>query len=292
MSEEGSDFGSRLDKWNSAVVGNLQAGDDASMLAEYSLQLARVLAFPELDVQAYLGKIDAIKEHILASLKKSPTSPPRPTFVIEKINEQMFQVERFSPNADDYYNPLNSYLNIVLDKKKGIPITLCIVYLRLANSVNFPMVPVSFPAHFLVKHVMQGEHGEIIVDPFNSGRIMDDYSLKTLLEQSFPQQNVPLTKSFLEAATCAQVIIRMLNNLKSSYSEVHDIARYELANEMVLAIDKYNPDAIRDKGVILHNRGKSAEALNALNSYLEIDPEAVDADEVLELIRQIRQGLK
>lgn len=292
MLEGGADSGSWLADWEDTVVSKIRTRDDPFSLAEYALHLSRILAYPGLDVQGYLDRIEEVRNRVLAALKKSPTSPARPTFVIEKLNEQMFQVERFSPNTEDYYNPLNSYLNVVLEKKKGIPITLCVIYLRLANSVNLPMVPVSFPAHFLVKHVMQGENGEIIVDPFNGGRIMDDYSLKTLLEQSFPHQNIPLTKSFVEAATSAQVITRMLNNLKASYSEVSDIGRYERANEMILALDRYNPDAIRDRGVLLYKSGNATEALNSLNSYLEIDPEAADADEVLELIRQIRQELK
>jgi regulator of sirC expression with transglutaminase-like and TPR domain len=82
----------------------------------------------------------------------------------------------------------------------------------------------------------------------------------------------------------------MLNNLKASYYEAQDMERYEAANEMVLAIDQYNPDAVRDKGVVLLKKGRADEALEVLNTYLEIDPEAQDADEVLDIIRQIRSG--
>jgi regulator of sirC expression with transglutaminase-like and TPR domain len=85
-------------------------------------------------------------------------------------------------------------------------------------------------------------------------------------------------------------MVRMLNNLKGSYYEVQDMEKYELANEMVLAIDQYNPDAIRDKGITLLKKGMVEDALNVLNMYLEVDPEAADADEVLDIIRQIRSG--
>ena len=80
----------------------------------------------------------------------------------------------------------------------------------------------------------------------------------------------------------------MLNNLKSSYYESHDVDKAELANEMIMCMDQYNPDAIRDRGMILLKRGKSSDALEMLSSYLEIDPEATDADAVLDIIRQIR----
>jgi len=96
----------------------------------------------------------------------------------------------------------------------------------------------------------------------------------------------------VKKATPVQVIIRMLNNLKGSLYEAQDIEKYTIANEMVLAIDRYNPDAIRDKGIMLLKKGDSPEALKVLNSYLEINPEAEDADEILDIIRQIRSGMK
>jgi regulator of sirC expression with transglutaminase-like and TPR domain len=162
--------------------------------------------------------------------------------------------------------------------------------MRVARSVSFKMYPVNFPGHFLIKHILEDNSGEIIVDPFNGGRIMDDYSLKALIEQAYPQQNIPLTHALVEKATAAQVLIRMMNNLKGSYYEAQDIDRYNIANEMVLAIDPYNPDAIRDKGIVLLKKGDPSEALKVLNSYLEINPEAEDADDVLDIIHQIRSG--
>jgi regulator of sirC expression with transglutaminase-like and TPR domain len=97
-----------------------------------------------------------------------------------------------------------------------------------------------------------------------------------------------LTHAFVEEATAAQVIIRMLNNLKESYYEAEDLEKIEIANEMIIAIDHYNPDAIRDKGMILLKEQKPLKALEMLNLYLELDPEAEDADTVLEIIKQIR----
>jgi regulator of sirC expression with transglutaminase-like and TPR domain len=113
-----------------------------------------------------------------------------------------------------------------------------------------------------------------------------------LIDQTYPQQNIPLTHALVEKATAAQVVIRMLNNLKGSYYEIQDMDRYNIANEMVLAIDRYNPDAVRDKGIILLKKGDPSEALKVLNTYLEINPEAEDADDVLDIIRQIRSERK
>ena len=279
-----------IEDWRSSVVIHVTSSDDTDRLAEYALHLARILAYPSLDVSGLLSSIDTMGQEVALMLKKSGNMPPRPTQIIEKINDLLFNVQKFKANTDDYYNPLNSYLNIVIERKRGIPITLCILYMRVARSVSFKMYPVNFPGHVLIKHILEDNSGEIIVDPFNGGRIMDDYSLKALIEQAYPQQNIPLTHALVEKATAAQVLIRMMNNLKGSYYEAQDIDRYNIANEMVLAIDPYNPDAMRDKGIVLLKKGDPSEALKVLNSYLEINPEAEDADDVLDIIHQIRSA--
>lgn len=283
---------SLIQDWKSSVVKDITSSADADRLAEHALHLSRILAYPGLDVPAVLAKIDSMGQEVAQLAKKSLSTPRRPTQIIDKINEYLFSAQKFKANTDDYYNPLNSYLNIVIERKTGIPITLAILYLRVARGVSFRMDPVNFPGHFLVKHVLEDNSGEIIVDPFNGGRIMDDYSLKALLDQTYPRQNIPLTHALAEKATPSQVIIRMLNNLKGSYYEAQDMDRYGIANEMVLAIDQFNPDAIRDKGIMLLKNGDPPEALKVLNSYLEINPEADDADEILDIIRQIRSGMK
>jgi regulator of sirC expression with transglutaminase-like and TPR domain len=282
---------SLISDWKNSAVSEITSSDEIDNLPVYALHIARILAYPDLDVPATLARIESMGQRVAAMLKSSNT-PRRPTLIIEKINELLFNVEKFKANTTDYYNPLNSYLNVVLERKTGIPITLSVLYAAVAKIVGFRMHPVSFPAHFLVKHVLEDGSGEIIVDPFNGGRIMDDYSLKSLLDQAFPRQNIPLTHALVEKSTPAQVVIRILNNLKGSYYESQDMQKYSLANEMVLAIDQYNPEATRDKGVMLLREGESKEALRILNMYLEINPEAEDADEILGIIRQIRSGPK
>jgi regulator of sirC expression with transglutaminase-like and TPR domain len=279
-----------IDDWKKSVVCHLDESNDPDRLAEYALYVAKFLAYPELDIDSSLLAMDPICRRVAEKLKTSPIRPARPTFIIEKINECLFIEEKFKPNIDDYYNPLNSYLNIVLQRKTGIPITLCLLYIHVARSVNFKLYPVNFPTHFLVKHIMDGENGEIIVDPFNGGRIMDDYSMKTMLEQSFPRAKISLTRSLVERATPAQVVIRMLGNLKASYYEAQDFQKYETSNEMVLAIDPYNSEAVRDRGMLLLKSGRSREALDSLDTYLEINPEADDADEILDIIRKLRSN--
>jgi regulator of sirC expression with transglutaminase-like and TPR domain len=281
-----NNFQCLIEDWKVNVVNPVVSSNDADALAGYALHLSRILAYPDLNVNSTLKKIDAMGEELRQSIKKF--MPLRPTQIIEKINEYLFRDKEFKANIQDYYNPLNSYLNIVLQHKSGIPISLSILYMRIACCLNFKLYPINFPGHFLVKHILDSDKNGIIIDPFNGGRIMDDYALKALLDQLYPHQNIPLTRAFVEEATAAGVMIRMLNNLKESYYEAQDLNKVEIANEMIIAIDHYNPDAIRDKGMILLKGRKPLKALEMLNLYLELDPEAEDADTVLDIIKQIR----
>jgi regulator of sirC expression with transglutaminase-like and TPR domain len=275
--------------WKANVVNSLGSGDDTERLAEYALHVSRILAYPDLDVKDILDKIDAMGRELILATKES--MPLRPTQIIEKINNYLFKEKKFKANLQDYYNPMNSYVNVVLEQKSGIPITLSLIYIRVAHILKFKLYAVNFPAHFLVKHILEGENSEIIIDPFNGGRIMDDYTLKELLDQFYPSQNIPLTRAYVAKATLAQVMIRMLNNLKGSYYESQDIDKAEIANEMITAIEPHNLDAVRDKGMILLKRKNPLEALEMLNMYLELDPEVEDADTVLDIIRQVRVEL-
>ena len=274
-----------IEDWKVNVVNSLGSDNDTERLAEYALHVSRILAYPDLDVKYMVDKIDALGKELVLTTKE--LMPLRPTQMIERINNFLFKEKEFRANLQDYYNPLNSYINIVLEQKSGIPITMSILYIRIAYLLKFRLYAVNFPAHFMVKHIL-GDSSEIIIDPFNGGRIMDDYTMKELLDQFYPGQNIPLTRAFVQKATSSQVIIRMLNNLKGSYYESQDIDKAEIANEMIIAIESDNPDAVRDKGMILLKRKKHLEALDKLNMYLELYPEAEDADAVLDIIRQVR----
>ena len=274
-----------LNDWHKNVVSEIKI-NDPSKLAEYALHISRIVAYDHLVIKDELSKIDEIGKKIVRSMKNS--SEIRPTQLIEKINHQLYKIENFKGNQDDYYNPSNSLLNIVIKRKTGNPITLSILYIQLAHSVNFRLYPVNFPSHFMVKHVLDDEENEIIIDPFNEGRIMDDYSLKELLDHFYPKMNIALTRKLVDKASNHDVIIRMLNNLKTSFFECQDLYNAELVNEMILDINNDDQHSLRDKGMIfLHNK-RYEQALEFFNLYLERFPEANDVDNILELIRKIK----
>lgn len=275
-----------IEDWKNVVATPIRMTEDTRRLAEYSLHVSRILAYPELNIGSISRQIDGLGNEL--SQKVRDPKRLRPTQLIEELNDFFFNKVKFKPNAHDYYNPANNYLNMVLERKTGIPITLSIIYMRIASVLDFMLFPVNFPAHFLVKYILDDQSAEIVIDPFNMGRIMDDYSLKELLERSYPRQNMVLTKALLANATVSQVIVRLLNNLKNSFYESDDLERAELANEMIISIDETNPFAMRDRGMIFLKRGQQMEALATLSKYLELHPETNDADTILELIRQIR----
>ena len=274
-----------LNDWHTNVVSHMTI-NDPSKLAEYALHISRIVAYDHLIIQDELLKIDEIGKKIIKSMKN--LSESRPTKLIEKINHELYKIENFKGNRDDYYNPSNSLLNIVVKRKTGNPLTLSILYIQLAHSLNFTLYPVNFPSHFMVKHILDDEENEIIIDPFNEGRIMDDYSLKELLDHFYPKMNIALTRKLVDRASNPDVIIRMLNNLKTSFFECQDLDNAELVNEMILDINSEDQHSLRDKGMVFLQKKNYKQALEFFNSYLEKFPEANDADTILELIRKIK----
>lgn len=274
-----------LNDWHTNVVSHMTI-NDPSKLAEYALHISRIVAYDHLIIKDELLKIDEIGKEINKSMKNYSES--RPTKLIEKINHQLYKIENFKGNRDDYYNPSNSLLNIVVKRKTGNPLTLSILYIQLAHSLNFRLYPVNFPSHFMVKHVLDDEENEIIIDPFNEGRIMDDYSLKELLDHFYPKMNIALTRKLVDRASNPDVVTRMLNNLKTSFFECQDLDNAELVNEMILDINSEDQHSLRDKGMVFLHKKNYKQALEFFNSYLEKFPEANDADTILELIRRIK----
>jgi regulator of sirC expression with transglutaminase-like and TPR domain len=276
--------------WEKNVVSRLNEKENIKEISEYALHIARIINYPDLSIDLYMKHIEEIGEELRRRIKNPKDM--RPTCIIEKFNEFFFDDIKFHPNINDYYNPINNYLNIVLEKKIGIPITLSIIYIHLASFLNFELQPVNFPSHFLVKYTLDKDSNEyIIIDPFNKGRIMDDYILQDLLNKVNPKLKVSISNSLLEKASPSQILIRILNNLKNGYVEVDDIEKIEIINEMILSLDRFNPEAIRDSGIILYRNKNLKESLKRFYKYIELNPEAEDIDKILELIRQIRNEI-
>ena len=153
--------------------------DPKYSLVEKCLKMAQAFEYTDLNITEYVQKLDAMGK----VLRDSLSDVKNPTYLISMLNEYMFDTLGFAGNLDDYYNPKNNFLNIVIDKKIGIPLTLSIIYVELAKHIDLDLRLVGFPSHFLVKH-----SEEIILDPYGRGRLLTIDDLHEILDTNYGER--------------------------------------------------------------------------------------------------------
>ncbi len=248
-------------------------------LIEKCLKLAQILEYPELDISKYIQKIHELGN----SLKLKIGTGKNPTYLISMLNEYFFEERGFLGNEEDYYDPGNSFLNVVLDKKTGIPITLSIIYSEVAKYIGLDLRIVGFPGHVIVKY-----KDEIILDPFYHGILLTIEDLEENLNRNFGE-DVELIPEYLNEATTEQLLARLLRNLKNAYTQSYAYDKAIRCADMILEIQPESTEEIRDKGILEERLLHYDKALPLLNKYLELEPEAEDADFILELIKSVRE---
>jgi len=248
--------------------------EDASLpLLEAAVAIAQH-DFPRLDVQATLAEVDTLA----ARLRRRLAADAAPMQRLRLLNRFFFQELGFSGNVNDYYDPRNSYVHCVLETRRGIPITLALLYVELANQVGLDACGISFPGHFLAKvHMPQGE---IVIDPF-TGQSMSRDALDALL---VPYRRrgamsglgeAPLG-SFLQPARPREVIARMLRNLKEVFRSSQDAARLLAVAERLVILLPDVWEERRDRGLVHAALGARFPAMADLAGYLEHAPDAPD----------------
>jgi regulator of sirC expression with transglutaminase-like and TPR domain len=257
------------------------SSDTKYNLVEKCLKLAQLLEYPELDIQEHVEEINQIAK----SLRVKLSDVKNPTYLISMLNEHIFSTLGFKGDTEDYYNPKNNFLNEVLDKKSGIPITLSIIYVEVARRIGLDLRICGFPSHVVVKY---GE--EMVLDPFGGGRLLSVEDLEEILYRNFGEE-IEFSPEFLDDLPEDKVLVRIIRNLKNSYSQSYAYDKALRCINMILAVEPDSADEIRDKGIIQERLLNYEEALQYLNKYLEIAPEAPDVDFVLELIRNTREKL-
>ena len=248
-------------------------------LVEKCLKLSQVLEYPDLNISEYIQKINDIGQ----SLKMNITNVDNPTYRISILNEYLFEQYGFKGDTEDYYNPKNNFLNEVIEKKSGIPITLSIIYSEVAKHIGLDLRIVGFPSHVIVKY-----NKEIILDPFNGGKLLKIENLKEILDRNFDGQ-VEFLPEFLNEINEEKILIRLIRNLKNSYVQSYSYEKAMRCTKMILGLDPNSPEEIRDKGILEERFLNHDAALQLLNQYLEMAPNAEDADFVLDLIKSIRE---
>lgn len=250
---------------------------DATLnLAEAALYIAQE-EYPDLDVAEYLNALDTMATEVQERLG-AETYPLR---IIRKINQYLYEDLGF--RGENYHDPRNSFLNDVIERRNGIPLTLSILYLEIAKRIDFPMVGIGMPGHFLIRP--DQEEMEIFVDPFQKGEILFMEDCKQKLNAIYSK--VPFRSEFLAPVGPRQILARMLNNLKYIYLEQRDLHKSLAAIDRILLIFPEASRERRDRGFLYHQMERWSEARSDLEDYLAGQPRPEDILLVRHLLGQI-----
>ena len=271
----------RLD-WDSVIA---QADiDDASVdLAQAALLIAKA-EYPDLDIDHELGLLDS-----LAAGAGHRLGDNRDTiFTINTLSEYLFDEVGLQGNTDDYYDPRNSYLNQVLKRQLGIPITLSLVYLEVGKRLGIPLVGIGMPGHFLLRH---RDETELFVDPFNRGILLSEEECAQRLNQ-ITQNRIDWDPRYLNPISNREYLARMLNNLKSIYLQQGNFQRALSIMDRLVTLRPHALSEVRDRGLVKHRLGINQGAADDIAIYLRTAPPGPDSEELRELLEQIEESLK
>jgi regulator of sirC expression with transglutaminase-like and TPR domain len=269
-----------------AYFSSLVQSDEQFPLLEAAICLAQD-EYPDLDVQQVLGDVD----QLLARLKRRLPSDAPALQRLRLLNQFFFRDLSFGGNLNDYYDPDNSYISAVLKTRRGIPITLAVLWLELASGLGLQANGVAFPGHFMVK--VNLPKGQVVMDPF-TGQSLSREELSERLEPLRHRSGladdfeVPMGL-YLQAAAPREIIARMLRNLKEIHQSQQDWARLiAVLDRLVLVNPRSWPD-YRDRGLAWAAQGQPRRALSDLETYLAHAFDALDRQAILERVAEIQQ---
>lgn len=252
-------------------------------LVEASL-LISLEDYPRLDIGHYLEEVDAWSGAASERLEGSLDIER----IIETINRILFDEEGFRGQNDDYYDPRSALLNEALDRHAGLPITLSILYIEISRRVGVDAAGLSLPGRFLVK--FSGEFGQIVVDPFDGGRVLSTIELQKILDEMYGG-GVKLREHHLRSFSRKEILARELAQLKAAYLAQRDLQRAAASSDRLLILDERDPYEIRDRAAIAVQMHAYAQAIELFERYLELAPSAEDQARVREQIAYLRAWL-
>ena len=256
-------------------------GDEDVDLVLVNLEIARD-AYPDLDKDDVLDRLDALADRVRD--RCTPGAGARA--VIGQINWVLFVEEGFRGNTEDYFDPANSYLNEVFDRKLGLPISLSVLYRAVALRVGLTLACVNLPMHFALKVV--GRDEPLFVDPFHEGRMLNLADCERFLGD-LAGRSVRLTAEECAACDPSVTVARMLRNLKAIYLERQD---YGSALPVIRRLANLRLDDLleqRDWGMVSLQADRPGEAIGPLTRYVEARPDASDAPTVRSLLKSARR---
>ena len=236
--------------------------------------------YPELDTAHYEALWSTHTDTLRSRLTDASGSEQR----LMLLNRYLFDEQGFSGNHDAFYDPRNSYINDVLDRRLGIPLSLALVQMELARRLEVPLEGISFPGHFLVR--LQVEGGLLVLDPYHRGRSVDVDERKQRASPHLGNIQVDDQQllQMLEPASHRMIVMRMLRNLKGLYLEQENWEKALRCADRLVRVAPHNPDALRDRGALYHRLGHVDAARPDLMRYLELSPDAEDNEQIRELL--------
>jgi regulator of sirC expression with transglutaminase-like and TPR domain len=245
-------------------------------LADVALALARD-EYPQLDVEAYLSELDGMAHEVQGYLRGGLEVR------VKGLCRYLFHEMGFRGNQTDYYDARNSYLNEVLDRHTGIPLTLSLVAMAVGNRAGLDVAGVALPGHFVAKAVSDGQ--EVVFDPFHGGRMLTAEDCEMLVEKATGEPFEATTEA-LAAASAGLIVLRLLTNLKGVYLRQGDFARAARTVERMRQLSPDDPVQRRDLGAILVRAGQPGRAIDHLRAYLAVLPDADDTTVVRQVLDQ------
>lgn len=239
--------------------------------------------YPQLALEPYLRRLDVLAERVNDRLANESA----PLIVLQELTRILFEEEGLRGNEGAYYDPRNSFLNDVLERKLGIPISLGVVVLEVGRRLGLPLEGLGFPGHFLVRY--RGEAVSLLIDPFDAGRIRFEDQAQELLDRVYGG-TVRVKPEFLQTIGRREIIERMLRNLKGIYLNAKDDFRALGIIELLLVLKPEARQEVRDRGIMLARIGRYDEAIEQLELYLDRAPGATDAPRVRDYILRLSEA--
>jgi regulator of sirC expression with transglutaminase-like and TPR domain len=263
-------------------------------LAQAALVIARV-EYPRLDPEPYLAMLDAMGEAARRHIERHSecSGSATPAVCVQALNAYLFDELGFAGNRKQYEDPRNSCLNVVLERRTGIPITMSVVYMEVARRAGLRIDGVNFPGHFLVR-CCEGKPRKgagLIIDPFHGGALLTEHDCRMLLQRHVGDE-VAYSKSLLATATRPQVISRMLLNLKRLYVHMRSFPQARDVTEMLLALTPSSLSELRDRGLLAYHLNDFTSALRDLQAYLKLSSMSELDDDTREEQEQIWEHVK
>lgn len=248
--------------------------------------LISALLQPGLDPELHLRRLESLSIAAVASVARDAPLPER----IRSLNRFLFVQEGFSGNQDAFYDPRNSFLDQVLERRLGIPITLSLLYVEVARQVGIPAFGVGFPGHFLVRVGTGG--ATLVLDPFARGVSLGEEELDQRLADVYGEGALTIraNPALLRAATHRETLVRILANLKAIYSREGDLQQ---ALTVLSAILTLTPDAVedlRDRGLIYRELGYAPAALDDLRRYATLSDNAEEIAALAPILAELDAG--